>query len=350
MKVVITGASGNIGTALLRALAVEGWDLVGVARRRPDTGRAPYPAARWVTCDLGAPDAPRTLREVCADADAVVHLAWAVHPRTTEPPMHRTNTVGTEQLLAAVAAAGVPHLVCASSVAAYRPAGRWERVTEDQPRDGVPGSAYSAGKATLETILDEFERGHPDVRVARIRPCGVVQRDAAEELASWLLSPAISRRVLGSRQLPVPLWPRLRLQVVHADDVAAAIRLILTGRAAGPFNLAAEPVLGHDHLARIVGGAWLPVPSRLTWGAAWLGWRLGVQPLHPGWLRLADQACLVDTRRARRELGWVPAHDAVAAVTEFVRGVHDGARGDSPPLSPPRPIRLGRPTHQSQKP
>jgi UDP-glucose 4-epimerase len=241
MKVVITGASGNVGTALLRALAGE--ELVGVARRCPDTAAAPYSSARWVTCDLGAADAPSVLRAVCAGADAVVHLAWAVHPRSAEPAMRRTNATGSEHLLAAVAAAGVPHLVCASSVAAYRPAGRWRRVTEAWPCAGVPGSAYSAGKAALEAMLDEFAGRRTDVRVARIRPCGIVQRDAAAELGSWLLSPLVPPRVLGRRWLPVPLWPGLRLQLVHADDVAQAIRLILTERAAGPFNLAADPVL-----------------------------------------------------------------------------------------------------------
>ncbi|MFL6127027.1 NAD-dependent epimerase/dehydratase family protein [Actinophytocola sp.] len=348
MKVVIAGASGNVGTALLRALAGTGWELVGLARRPPGTGTAPYSAARWVTCDLSSAGAPTVLREVCAGAAAVVHLAWAVYPLTTEPPMARTNAGGTERLLAAVAAAAVPHLVCASSVAAYRPAGE-RPVTEDWPLDGVPGSAYSAGKATLESDLDTFERRHPHVRLTRIRPCGIVQRDAATELASWLLSPLLPRRVLGRRWLPVPLWPGLRLQVVHADDVAQAIRLILTERATGAFNLAADPVLRAPAVARIVGGALLPTPLTALSGAAWLGWRLGVQPLHPGWLRLADQASIVDSGRARRELGWSPAYGAAEAVAEFVTAARERHRGASPPLCPPEPLRFGRPTRQSQR-
>ncbi|MBB4908592.1 NAD-dependent epimerase/dehydratase family protein [Actinophytocola algeriensis] len=350
MKVVITGASGNVGTALLRALAPAGWELVGVARRRPDTAREPYSSARWAGVDIGAGTAEDELCAVFTGADAVVHLAWAIHPRTDEPPLPRTNAVGSANVLAAAAAAGVPHLVCASSVAAYTPAGRWRRVGEDFPCAGVPGSAYSMGKAALEAQLDAFGRRHPETRMARIRPCAVVQRAAAAQLAGWLLSPWLPRALLGVRALPVPLWTGLRLQVVHADDVALAIRLILAERAAGAFNLAAESVLPAREVARVVGGVRVPVPLRLLTGPAWVAWRLGLQPLHPAWLRLADQASLVDTTRARAELGWVPRRGAVDALAELVTAMHDDHQhAGAPPLRPPpRRLHLGRPSHQDQ--
>lgn len=347
MKVVVIGASGNVGTALLRAVAGKGWELIGVARRRPD-GR-PYSAVRWVECDIGAAGAVPTLTRACADADAVVHLAWAIHPRAGEPPMRRTNTVGTANVLRA--AAGVPHLVCASSVAAYTPADRWCLVPEDWPCGGVPGSAYSTGKAALETQLDAFAARRPAVRLTRVRPCGVVQRDAAAQLGDWLLGPWFPRGLLRVAHLPIPLWTKLRLQLVHADDVAQAIRLILEQRAAGAFNLATRPVLRAGDLAAALRGARVPVPLRLLTGSAWLGWRLGLQPLHPGWLRLADRVSLVDTSRAEKELGWSPRYDATSGVTELLTAMGNGHQGPSDPLAPRgERIRLGRPSHQSQRP
>lgn len=350
MKVVITGASGNVGTALLRALPAENWDVTAIARRPPAL-EPPYHRARWLRCDIGAHGAADLLADACTGADAVIHLAWAVDPRATEPPMWRTNRLGTLTVLRAAAQAGVRHLVCASSAAAYAVGPRWRPVPEDWPRTGVPGSAYSAGKVALEAMLDDFEQGYPDIGLARIRPCAVVQGDAGAEVGDWVLSPWLPRSLLRRRWLPVPAWPALRLQVVHADDIAAAVRLILRGAHVGPFNLAAEPVLSAHRLATAVGGVRVPLPRAVSVPPAWASWRLGLQPLHPGWLRLADRVSLVDSTRARAELGWTPEHDAGTAFGELVDGMRTGRHARSPVLAPSttRPW-LGRPSHQSQTP
>ncbi|MEV6607182.1 NAD-dependent epimerase/dehydratase family protein [Kutzneria sp. NPDC051319] len=348
VHIVVTGASGNVATALLRVLRRENWRVTGVARHRPDG--PPYDRADWVTCDIGERGAVGRLAELFEGADAVVHLAWAIHPEREDPPMHRTNVSGTENLLAAMAKAHVPHLVAASSVAAYEAPHRWARVDENWPRQGIPASAYSRGKVVLERMLDEFEARQPEVTVARLRPCAILQHDAGSEFARWTLSPLLPKSLLGRRWLPLPWWTGLRAQVVHAADVAAAIRAIVARGAGGAFNLAAEPVLTGAQLARPFGGGpRIPVPRGPSRAGAWLGWRLGLQPLHPGWLALADQAALVDTDRARRVLGWRPEHDAHEVLAEMAAGLRTGAAVDSHPLRPlDRGPHVGRPTHQSQ--
>ncbi|SFB00592.1 Nucleoside-diphosphate-sugar epimerase [Amycolatopsis marina] len=357
-QVVITGASGNIGTALLRRCQdLENWDITGVARRLPDRDRTPYSCATWFTCDIGEPSAPASLAEIFTGADAVVHLAWAIHPPRSDPPMRRTNNDGTAAVLAAAAAAGVRHIVCASSVAAYSPAQRWQRVHEDWPCDGVPGSAYSRGKAELERRLDAFTATRPDITLTRIRPCAVVQRDAAGEFARWLTSALLPERLIGARWLPLPLWDELRLQLVHAEDVADAIRLILNRGESGAFNLAAEPALGAVDVTRAADSPRLPVPAGLVKAAAGLTWQVGVQPLHPGWLTLADQVAHVDTTRAREQLGWAPRWDGVSALKDLLEGMRDLAGAPSPPLEPNgkngllarlRSVPWGRPGSQPQ--
>ncbi|WP_280426144.1 NAD-dependent epimerase/dehydratase family protein [Nocardia carnea] len=350
MKVVVTGASGSVGTALLRAAGTERWELTGIARRRPPA-RDPYTRARWIDCDIGESSAVPVLTEAFSGATAVVHLAWAIHPRRTDPPMNRTNVLGTEHVLRAAAATGVAQVVCASSVAAYTPADRWTRVDESHPRTGLPSSAYSSGKAALESRLDEFEQRQPGITVARIRPCGIAQGDSAAELGDWLLSPWLPRAVIGHRGLPVPLWKDLRLQLVHATDVAAAIRAILRDRAVGAFDLAAEPVLAARTLATVFGGFRLPVPRAVLTAGAGLSWRMGLQPLHPAWLELADRACLVGAGRAARELGWIPEYDAITVCRELMSRMRSGPPGPSAPLDPGWPrFRLGQPTHQDQRP
>ncbi|MBC6448030.1 NAD-dependent epimerase/dehydratase family protein [Actinokineospora xionganensis] len=347
MKVVVTGASGNVGTALLRA--VPQWEAV--ARRVPPPLR-PYQRARWISCDLGDPGAHSVLATACAGADAVVHLAWAIQPPRHDPAMARTNRAGTAAVLRAVAQAGVPQVVSASSVAAYSLAPRWDSVTEDHQIGGVPGSAYSADKAAVETLLDEFEATHPGLRVARIRPCAVAQRDAGAQLARWALSPLVPRRILGNRLLPVPLWPDLRMQVVHSDDVADAIRRMVTLGATGAFNLAADPVLRTTDLAAVLGGFEVTLPRALLSALAAAAWKAGLQPMHPGWLRLADGAPLMASTRARSELDWTPTWDARSALRDLVMGMRAGTGTSSAPLKElaesPRPRALGRPAFQSQ--
>lgn len=255
---------------------------------------------------------------------------------------------GTAAVLQAVSQAGVPHLVHGSSVAAYTPAPRWERVGEDWARGGIRGSAYSRDKALAEQLLDAFAIRFPDVRVSRIRPCAVVQRESGSQFGRWMLGPLVPRALAGRRLLPVPLWPALRGQVVHADDVAEAIRLILDGRAPGAFNLAAEPVLTSRGLGRLLGGFRLPVPRGLIKALAWPTWRAGLQPIHPGWFNLADLAVLVSTERADRELGWKPGHDATGALHELVTGVRERAGAASVPLRPGDRGPLRAPAYQSQ--
>ncbi|MFC4377734.1 NAD-dependent epimerase/dehydratase family protein [Nocardia halotolerans] len=350
MKVVVTGASGNIGTALLRALRDEDWDVTAIARRPPPL-EPPYHRARWVRCDIGGSGAADVLTEACTGADAVVHLAWAIHPRATEPPMWLTNRLGAVNVLRAAAAADVRHLVCASSAAAYAVAPRRYRVPESWPCAGVPGSAYSAGKVTLEALLDDFAQGHPAIDLARIRPCSVVQGDAGSELGDWVVSPYMPRTLLGRPWLPIPAWPALRLQVVHSDDVAAALHLILRGGHVGPFNLAGEPVLSAQRLVGAAGGIRIPLPRSMLVPPAWATWRLGLQPLHPGWLRLADRTSLVDSTRARTELDWRPRHSANSTFGELVEGMRADRHTGSPALAPSStPPGLGWPSHQSQKP
>jgi UDP-glucose 4-epimerase len=352
MRVVVTGATGNLGTALLETVAAAGgpsWQLVGVARRRPEPV-APYTSASWECCDVGAQGAVGRLARIFRHADVVIHLAWAIHPSAGEPPMRRTNLSGSRNVLQAVAAAGVPQLVCASSVAAYSPAARQSRVPETWATGGIPGSAYSRQKAELETMLDDFQAEHPGVVVARARPCSITSRAAGAELASWMVSPLLPNRAIGRIFLPVAVWPGLRLQLVHARDTADAICRMVHTRARGPFNLAAEPVVGRQELAS-AGMSSITLPYRAVEYAAGAVWRAGLQPLHHGWLRLADQAALVQTARAREELGWAPRIAATTALRQVVEALREARPGNSAPLAPstrPHTLRIGQPIRQSQ--
>src|SRR5690606_26076173 len=116
-------------------------------------------------------------------------------------------------------------------------------------------------KVWLERELDAFAHDHPGIALSRIRPCAIVQRDAAGEFARWLLGALVPSSWVGRPWLPLPLWPNLRLQLIHADDVATAIVAVLARRAERAFNVAGEPVLRPHDIADALGGVRLPPPE-----------------------------------------------------------------------------------------
>src|ERR1700759_312953 len=117
MRVVITGASGNVGTALLRALPAD-YEVVGVVRR-PPAPRGIYERADWCSLDLTEHDAVADLHHVFNGADAVVHLAWGFQPTRDTEYLSQLGVGGTSAVLQAAHACGVGRLVHMSSVGTY---------------------------------------------------------------------------------------------------------------------------------------------------------------------------------------------------------------------------------------
>jgi nucleoside-diphosphate-sugar epimerase len=330
MRVVVTGATGNVGTALLRALADEDavQEIVGVARRRP---AAPAPKTTWVGADVTRDD----LQPIVRGADCVVHLAWLIQPSRHESITSATNVEGSRRVFEATAAAGVPALVHASSIGAYGPGPKDRRVDESWPTTGIQTSFYSRHKVATERQLDALEQRHPDLRVVRLRPGLIFQRAAAEGIRRLFVGPFLPRPLVRRGLVPVvPRHPRLRAQALHAHDVADAYRRAIVTDVRGPFNVAAEPPLDGDVAARLLGARPVDVPARVLRGLAALAWRAHLQPTEPGWVDLALGVPLMDTSRARTELGWTPARGADEAFLELFDGLHDGAGHPTPPLDP----------------
>lgn len=331
MRVVVTGASGNVGTSVLAALATDPAveEIAGIARRTPSIQ---LPKTTWVRADVSRDD----LAPLLAGADAVVHLAWLIQPSRDEPTMRATNVDGTERVLRAVAAAGVPAVVQASSVGAYSPGPKDRAVDEAWPTGGIPGSAYSQHKAECERLLDRFEGDQPEVRVVRLRPGLIFKRAAASEIRRYFAGPFLPSPLVRPGAIPiVPDTERLRFQAVHSDDVGEAYRLAVVDKdARGAYNVAADPVIDGETIAALLGARSVHVPRRVLRSAAAAAWRLRITPTDESWLDLALDTPLMDTKRAREELGWAPRKAAPEALAELLRGLRASAGYDTPPLDP----------------
>jgi UDP-glucose 4-epimerase len=337
MRVVVVGATGNIGTAVLRRLHAEPavTSLVGLARRVPDESVAPYAGVEWHSVDVGGEVAVARLAEAFLGADAVIHLAWALQPNHDERALWRVNVSGTAAVLAAVARSGVPHLLYASSIGAYSSAPKSRRVDESWPTGGIHTSHYSRHKAMNERALDRFQQRNPSVAVTRMRPGLVFQHDTATEQTHLFLGRSIPTRWLTVARPPVlPLPPQFVFQAVHADDLADAFCRAVVRRAGGAFNIAAEPVLTPELVASVLGAKrTVPLRLRVLRSLMSVTWALRLQASDPGWADLAAYCPVMDVHRARTELGWRPNRSSTEALAEVVRGASVRARyPGSPPL------------------
>ena len=331
MKIVITGATGNLGTALIRVLSADHQhEIVGLARRTPES-REWAAQVTWRSVDLTSRASGEVLRDAFRGADAVVHLAWGFQPSHDIDYLEELGVGGTRRVLAAAVAEGVPHLVHMSSVGAYSPKADDRPVDEDWPTDGVPGSPYSAHKALAERLLDSHEAVGGLPQVTRMRPGIVGQRSAGSALLRYGVPGFVPARAIGL--VPVlPLDPALAIPMVHADDVADAISRALSRKAFGAFNLAAEPVIRPEQMGAALGARVVNVPSRVLRAVMNATWRAHVQKLDPGWLDLAMAVPLMDTGRARTLLGWLPTADAETVLAETVAGMQEGSSLSTPVL------------------
>ncbi|NEA47694.1 SDR family oxidoreductase [Streptomyces sp. SID10815] len=329
-RIVVTGATGNVGTSVVRLLSEdpEVASIRGLARRIPDWSP---PKTEWAAVDVASEQAG--LAAEFEGADAVIHLAWAFQPTHDPATTWRTNVLGSIRVFEAVAAARVPALVHASSVGAYSPGPKDRPVDESWPTHGWPDAAYTREKAYLERTLDTFERDHPGVRVVRMRPAFLFKAESASE----------QRRIFGGRFLPGPLArpellpflpdvPGLRVQALHTDDGARAYRLALRREVRGAFNLAADPPLDAKVLGELLDARPVRLPRTAARSAIAAAWGLHLLPASPHLFDAVLRLPLMDCTRAHTELGWRPRRTAVEVIQEFLEGLQRGAGTDTAPM------------------
>ena len=329
MRVAVIGATGNVGTSLVRALSSDPTvtTIVGIARRLPELT---LPKVEWAAADVSGDDLTGPL----AGADVVVHLAWLIQPSHRLDVLEATNVTGSKRVFEATAAVGARALVYASSIGAYSFGPKDRRVDETWPTEGIATSFYARHKSATERLLDRFESDHPAVRVVRMRPALIFKREAASGIRRLFLGRLVPPPLLRPSRIPlVPRTERLVFQAVHTDDVAEAYRLAIVSDVRGPFNLAADPVLDTDELARILHARQVPVPATALRVAADVSWKAHLQPTPPGWVDLAVGVPVLDSTRARKELGWPPTRTSGEALVELLEGLADRAWGPTPALA-----------------
>jgi nucleoside-diphosphate-sugar epimerase len=329
LTVAVTGPTGTFGFALVPLLEAEERvaRVVGIARRRFD------PAQRgWTKMEYRRGDVrdEETLKEAFGGADVVVHLAFLITGTGSRETTRAINVEGTLNAFRSAAAAGASRFVYASSVAAYgfhqdNPVG----MTEDWPVRPANRLFYAQEKAELEQLLEEEAAAHAELGLYLLRPPIVLGPHAigAKDVLPGPLAPLGRRLVnLGRGRLPIPLLapvPSLPVQFIHEDDVAQALVLCILG--AGPpgaYNLAGDGILSGSEVAREFGLLPVPLPGGPVQAAARAIAALPTPPPLPPateWVEALSHPAIMDSSKARRELGWTPRYTGLEALRDTLR-------------------------------
>jgi len=281
MNVLVTGSASGFAQILLARLATDP-DIeliIGVDRHESAFTHERYVQ---VVLDLRSPLLARVLR----DMQAVIHLA----PAAGDDAAARGEVLETAQNLYTHAlAAGTHHLIHLSSALVYNARGDIA-MDEKSARGAVPGCAAAEALQTVEDWLDDFEAAHPAPRLVRLRP-------------HWLVGPhsdSVLARLL--RQRLILKDTTARLQCVHEADVVEAIVRALHSETRGAFNLACSESITLPAMHRQARWLRLPATARL------LAHRLDTAP---GCIDALSRSLVLDSARARAELGWQPRYDRV---------------------------------------
>jgi UDP-glucose 4-epimerase len=263
----------------------------------------------------------------------VVHLAFIIlgsHEETRS-----INLEGSRNVFQAAIACGAKRLVYASSVAAYGfHTDNPQPLTEDVPPRGTSEFYYSAQKAELEGLLAGLTEG-VDIDTYVFRPCIVAGPDAlmmVDNIPYVRISeqlPGAVRRLFDVVPMlkPVIPDPGVPYQLVHHDDVATAIRAAIQGRGEpGVYNLAGDDELTISELASEMGYYAVPVPELAVDATAAITARLPFMPPEAAWIQAFRVPAIMDTVKARKQLGWRPKHSGRDALRQMVAAARDKRR------------------------
>ena len=318
LTVAVTGPTGTFGVALMPLLQDDEnvTRVIGIARRPFDPAEHGWTKMEYRRGDVRDPEA---LREAFAGADVVVHLAFLIISGSKETTQ-AINVEGTLNAFRAAAEAGARRFVYASSIAAYgfhrdNPIG----ITEEWPTRPADRLFYAQEKAELERLLHEEAERHPETDLYLIRPPIVLGPDAVGAKAQ--LSPGLVQVLQlvhsGIRRLRIvpAVVPDLPVQLIHQDDVAEALRLCVV--AAGPpgaYNIAADDVVNGVDVLRELGFLPLAIPGKPVAAVARAISTLPFLPSGMQWVEALSHPAVMDTTKARAELGWSPKHSAIESL------------------------------------
>ncbi len=323
-RVLVTGATGGLGLAVVEALREAGHDVRATGRRSDVAGRLQGLGAEFVAADLTA----GAMNGLVAGMDGVIHCAALSSPWGPYETFHKINVLATRYLLAAARDAGVGRFVLVSSPSIYARHADQVGLTEADPPAVKPLNAYAATKLMAEREV--LAASSPEMACVAVRPRAIVGPD------DTVLLPRVLRMIDGGR-FPLIRQGRALIELTDARDAAdALVRALDRAEAVAgeAFNISGGRPMTIRAMAETLAAAlgrdisFVHLPYGLVSVAAMLSqavcnlWPGRPEPrLTPYTLATLGFSQTFDLTKARERLGYVPRYDAFQTALEVAR--HD---------------------------
>lgn len=315
-RVLVTGATGFLGSHLCPALAERGWAVHGLRRPTSDLGPLADADVEWHVGDVLDADSVRAAVDGC---DAVCHLAGIGLMSADEETVRRVNVEGTRTVMDACEAAGVERVVFTSTAGTRRSDG-----VANEADLADPVGAYQESKASAERVVDEYAADGLDaVTVHPTSVFGPRDRKFTARLLALATDPKLPAYLPGGAS------------IVGVDDVVDGIEAALRrGRSGEHYLLGGENLTYGDALSVIAAAVdghrpLVPVPATVIHAAGPVAGLAGerldrrVFPFNADMARLSTRELFYTSAKANRELGYEfqPLREHVSQAARWFDGV-----------------------------
>ncbi len=289
---VITGIAGNLGRAVARRLHRR-YEIIGVDRR----------SVHYLPKDIDVENVDirrRRAEDVFRreHIDAIVHLNIMHDPRTRQEEHHAFNIVGTQKLFQLASEHRVPKIVVLSSANVYGPDPTNNQfLKEDAPLMGGQNFDAIRDLIALDMFCNTFFWRHPEIETVILRPVHIVGR----------VNNAPSRYLRLEHPITVMGFDPM-IQLIHVEDVVAAIERALTPGVRGVFNIAGPSPVPLSLLFEKMGKVPRPLPEPMARMMLKAGWSLKMSDWPVPELDHIKFVCMVDDSLAREKLGFEHAY------------------------------------------
>ena len=307
-RIGVTGASGYVGTVLIRQLVQreDVGSIVAVDVRQPN--RDLGSKVSFVRQDVSEPF-PALFAE--HEVDTVVHLAYVLRQGRNREANRRVNVDGTRNTIDACRRGGVRTDSLSEQHERVRRAPR--QSTSARPREmparPVGGFQYSEDKLVSERLLDEYASALPGAAVCIMRCCPIMGANANNFIASALSKPFLV--AISGANPP--------MQLIHEEDMVRCLTLAVLGNAEGLYNLAGAGSMGWHEMASARGRRVLSMPAWLLYPLTQLTWSLRLQSDSPAMgLDMIRYPWFASTEKIQREMGFRPRYSSSDAWQAYV--------------------------------